>query len=766
MEQAQPYKPFWERAPFDRPRVRAVLAVSGVLAGSLAVAALVLKLWEANLDVPFIYRHDANATLAFIKNLIEHGTVWQNPDLGYPIGQELYDYPASGSDVLLVLGVRLLGLVSSDPAMVMNLFFLLSFPLVGGSAFLSLRLLGFSRGTAGVLACLVAILPYHFIRGERHLFLAAYWSVPLGAFFVLAVLEGRPLLARGDGGRPWLRPALVLGACLVIGLSGLYYAIFAALLLVVAGLVRAAGARTLRAGFTAAALIAVIGATVVVTQLPAILHARDDGANPTLERAAGETESYGLKLAAMVLPVEGHRIGKLAELRSRYDAGQQSLESTPQALGIVGVAGLLALAIFAIALLTGGRGTAQRGPPSLAGNTALAAGTAFVFGTVGGISSVLAYLGLAELRSWSRISVYVAFFALVGIGLLVEQFRARRGGVAAAVLLSAILVIGYLDQTNVSFAPSYNSVADDYETDGEFVAAIDQALPDGAAILQLPYEPFPESQPEWLPRDLKAYDLARGYIHSKHLRWSWGVMKGRNHDWQAKLVDLPPGLVARAAVALGFQGIYIDRYGYIDGGYHLQREISRELGGLGAAGSANQRLAFFDLRKYAADVRSAHQPAELRALAGATLVPLSLDWSTGFSARRDTYTARMRLALDRAVVYAHNPSPQPRRATVYFRVAAPRTRAQLTIRWPDGESERLEVDNDGEPVSRELMLAPGDNAIGFRTQGPPEVQLPEITRAYSLRIINPVLVDSTHDPFGALGSELQPASFLSPFDAS
>ena len=74
-----------------------------------------------------------------------------------------------------------------------NVFFLLTFPLVGLAAYLVLRRLTLSPNVAIVCSILYALLPYHFLRGEGHLLLSAYYAVPLGAWLVLSVLADRPL---------------------------------------------------------------------------------------------------------------------------------------------------------------------------------------------------------------------------------------------------------------------------------------------------------------------------------------------------------------------------------------------------------------------------------------------------------------------------------------------------------------------------------------------------------------------------------------------
>ena len=96
---------------------------------------LVLHLWDADLGIPFAGAGDALFFQMLVKDTLDHGWLLTNPDLGWPLGQQLYDYPVAGADGLHVVAIKVLGLFSSNPAWVLNAYFLLSFPLVAISAF-------------------------------------------------------------------------------------------------------------------------------------------------------------------------------------------------------------------------------------------------------------------------------------------------------------------------------------------------------------------------------------------------------------------------------------------------------------------------------------------------------------------------------------------------------------------------------------------------------------------------------------------------------
>jgi hypothetical protein len=162
---------------------------------------------------------------------------------------------------------------------------------------------------------------------------------------------------------------------------------------------------------------------------------------------------------------------------------------------------------------------------------------------------------------------------------------------AIAAGLAVLVALGVLDQTTESFRPDYRARAAEYHSDAAFIRAVEGGLARGASVLELPYTPFPEGQGRGAMLD---YDLARGYIHSRHLRFSYGAMKGRRADWQAAFAQSPPEEVIAAARRRGFSGVYVDRYGYSDRGRYIERAL-RRIVHTRAIVSPNRRLVFYPM---------------------------------------------------------------------------------------------------------------------------------------------------------------------------
>jgi hypothetical protein len=701
------------RVEHDRRRDVVVGLLTAVAA--LVLACLALKVWRGDLGIPFAYRQETQYYLMLAKAMEDHGGYFENPSLGAPFGQDLHDF-AVGTDRLNLDLLRLLVLFGS-PAAAVNLFFLLTFPLAAASAFLVFRMLGVARAGAVVCALLFALAPYHFERGEGNLFLSAYWAVPLGAYLVLATLGGVPLFRRRKGASGLLsyasgRTLLTVAFCLAVASTGIYYAAFTALLLAGAILI-ALVARIGRVAIVGGAVcLALILAVVLLHLSPSIAYRWEHGVNPGAERQPRESEVFALKLSDLVFPVDLHRLEPLARFTAEYKAATP-IRSEPMALGPVAAAGFIWLLIAGLVVLVGR--PARAGPPVVQ-HASAATILAFLIGTVGGISTIIALLVTPQLRAWNRISIFIAFFAFLAVAVALGALGRRLGPdlfrqAAFGAVLVAVLVFGLWNQVTYNHVPPYE-LATSYKLDRAFINEVDRRLPPNAAVFQLPYVPFPESRQVV---DLYENDLLRGYLLSRDLRWSAGATKGRPEDWVDDLAGLPTTTILDAAASAGFAGLLIDRYGYADRAAALENELRARLGTEPIV-SQYGRHSFFDLREYSRRLRAAHTPAEVAAFRRTVLRPLRLERS-GFiplersgrvwAAWADQANAELRIV---------NETNAPRNAVLEAtldRVGGPP--ADVTVSYPGAAPITHRTPT---PIRRELALRPGETVVHFSTAAP------------------------------------------------
>ena len=561
---------------------------------SLVVMVFVLSLWEADLRVPFGYHGDALWTGTVIKGMIDHGWYLGNPQIGLPGSGAMYDYPFS--DLLHLVTLKGISLATHDYALTMNLFYLLSFPLTAVSAVFVLRWFGLSGPAALVSGLLFAFLPYHIGRGRYHLLLAAYYTIPWVVMVMLWVFRGEVQFWRAEGGAGAVRKAwAAVVICALAAGSGIYYAFFSAFFLVVAGLAAAWRSRRGRDLVTAGVLAAIIAAVVLVNMLPTLWFQFWQGPNLAAAYRNPYDEQWGLKIEQLLLPVDAHRLGWLAQKKAEYNAASPLVnENRLATLGLVGGVGFLYLLWHLLF---------SRRRESVMDDLAILNASGVLLATLGGFGSLLMMVVLPQIRCYNRISVFLGFFAFFAVGLLLDQAQSRWAKTSKAAVLfwvAAMVVLGggLLDETTGYTAAAYVDHATQkalVTNDRAFFGRVEASLPPGAMVFQLPYQAFPEAPPV---NGMFGYSHFRGYLNTRTLRWSYGAMKGRFGDmWQFAVAGRPVPEMLRALALAGFDGVYVDRKGYADGGRGIEGEITKVLG-MSPLVSGDGQMACYRMREF------------------------------------------------------------------------------------------------------------------------------------------------------------------------
>lgn len=566
-------------------------AASGL--GPLALISYLMRLWAADLSVPFMYGGDALYYLGQVKGWLETGSYYVNSFLGAPGASEMYDFPSA--DALNVALIWLLGLLGAGAGTAMNLFHLSGYVLAGLATAFVARRLGLSRLVALAVTFLYLFIPYHWERGEGHLFLAMYWIIPL-QLLVLYWLDSTepPLLDTSGRGRALQfrsrRSIAALVICACAGALGIYYMFFGCFFLALVALRRGLQDRVWRPALAAGILILLMVVVFLVQMAPTLVYQQQHGKNPeAVPRTPFEAEIYGLRITQMLLPTDYHRIKSLADKRANYRLLSPSgdTEANLAALGVVGSVGFvlcIAAVLFGWPRDRGRDGPGTRGPPAgeVVGLRWLGFLTlgALLLATVGGFGAVFSGVGLSQIRGYNRISVYVALFALLLLGVLADRVLRRRESTAwraawVAVLV-VVVVVGVLDQTPAQLWLSRERTEAAFHYDAAFGREVQAVLPAGSMVFQLPYVAFPGYGPI---HGLEDYDELRGYVHTEGFRWSYAAMKGRpDAKWQEAAAQLPPDQLVEKLREEGFDALWVQLNGYEDGGKELVAEYVELLG--------------------------------------------------------------------------------------------------------------------------------------------------------------------------------------------
>jgi len=265
-------------------------------------------------------------------------------------------------------------------------------------------------------------------------------------------------------------------------------------------------------------------------------------------------------------------------------------------------------------------------------------------------------------------------------------------------------------------------------------------VPPGAMIFELPYQPFPEGKTP--PGNAPVpYVPLRPYLHSRSLRWSFPTMRGRPADaWVARVSALPPADLVRAVSDAGFEGILVNRHGYLDEGAKIEAALAETLGA-DVARKNSFSLTFFSLADYNRQAQAAVPPAERARRRELAAHPLALQWSGGFYPLEVGRHGTFRWCAGSGAIEIDNDSPFERQATLTFRVLAGKPPVMLTL-GGDLITETTTVARGGWSIERTLRLAPGRHFIRMTGQGTP-LDEPHDPRRLMWVVENPRLEELT-----------------------
>ncbi len=595
-------------------RALAYYAAHALLSGLLLAAIPALR--DFPLAVPVTYERDGLFLTVLAKTIHEDGFRHASR-LGAPFGSDLVDWPI-GTWLPFAQTAGLVGLVR-EPGAAINLYWMSTIGVSGLCAAYAFRRLGLGSGLAFVLGLLYGFQPYAFYRNVEHVNLS-FPFVPLLALLCLRVAATAPE-QEGRGER-----AITLLACAAQGLSYIYYSAFACVLLAAAaplGWLRAKTAAPLRrAGL---AILLLVGCSAL-TFAPTFAYWRSHGYNPDLDyKPPAETDTYGLKLRDLLTPITDHPLPPLRALAQRIEQASFPGENENKwsRLGSLGSVGLLALLAF---ILGRAASILSRRDPLLEGTSALTL-VALLVSLVGGFASLFGVLVSSDVRAWNRIVVFVSFFALLAAGALLQRAAGRLWTAGAplgakGVLLPMLLVAGLFDQIPFGHLWRLRAGSDAaFTEERDFVRKVESQLPAGSMVFQLPQMTVPVDRATYPP--MLYYDPGRAYLHSRTLRWSWGAMIGRDHDWGRAVDALPTREKLRVLALAGFAGLWIDRFGYTGEQRPRYQDLEDEIRsvlGVPFEWSARGRYSFVGLRplreRLAAELgpeRMAHERQELLA---------------------------------------------------------------------------------------------------------------------------------------------------------
>ncbi len=544
----------------------AVLVITLLTGGLLT---FFYDLGKADFNVPFTYVGDGISVLIETKMTAETG--W-NTGTDLLAAPETFNNAASiisGMHNADVLTSKIFLLLSgNNVAYAVNMTFLSTFFLIAYIAYAVLRTLKIRPWISTCGAMTYAFLAFIFCRGIGHLVLSCYYFIPMLVLICLWIYEDEQFLL-------WNRQffhnkkniaAIIMFFC--IANSGImYWQFFGCFFLCVtmfSCLLKTKNFDYLKKGFTGIVCIVVF---MMLGAMPEVISLLGGGSGiEGRYRSIVDSEIYGLKIIQLFLPMVGHGIEPLQHLIDSYNSIVPSVtENSTAYLGIVGIIGFLILLVVLFRKKSESDSLALRRLSALAELNLCAV----LFGTMGGFGTVFFIFISPTLRGFNRISVYIAFFSIAAVCIILEELTKKIQTVWIRIVVAAgasiLFLLGIYEQ-NPQTGLDYEGNKIQWESDKKFVADIENQVEHGSMIFELPYHDYPEGGPV---NQMMDYEQFMGYIHSDHLRWSYGITVDTELDsWYYTTASYSEtdeiGKMIAELKNKGFAGIALDREAYIE----------------------------------------------------------------------------------------------------------------------------------------------------------------------------------------------------------
>ena len=674
------------------------------------------RMWDVNLRIPFGYDGDALLQLASIKAMCETGWAYFNNRLGAPFGMNFFDYPSA--DGLFTLFLTILIFFTRDHFIILNVFYIMGYGLSFFSAYWAFRKFEISNWMSSAGALAFVCLPYHFLRGVNHLYLATYFIVPL---LIVAAINIYPGCSAINSKVSEINKWKILIILLTGGMCGVYYAFFGIFFIIMVGAIGAIKEKKLsflRKSFYSALLI-LFG--VFINLAPNIVYRIMHGPNIQVGvRSPIESDIYGLRMTQLLIPMWGHKNETLANFGRTYHDNLMVTEATSSALGFAaGVGFLILLAVIFI-----GSGLRVDSRIKILAKINLAA---ILFTTVGGLGVVFALLVTPQFRGLNRVSIFIGFFSLLALLILFEASMSRWSSNAkvkknfTSIFSVFLMVFVLYDQVPAGARGKNETLAKEFKQDKEFISTIEKSIKPNCNIYQLPNLKYPEVA----PLHKEGYQvMLRPFLHSERLNWSYGGIKGRmgdawNEEFNKLLIQDQLGALKNSQ----FCGIYVERLAYKDNGEAVEKELKKILFEKPFI-SANGNAAFYQFDPLSG--------GEIQPSTALNLGKGFYNWEVNDAGQRWAWGNR------KAELKIFNFKDKNQVLIFEAELFSPNSSKVYFYSDEYAKEEVLLYKEENIFIQKKITLKPGINILKFETDLP-AVKIGQDPRALSLRLMNPAI---------------------------
>jgi len=482
------------------------------------------------------------------------------PELGAPYDAVWSDTPTTEVLQFFFMGVvaKFIGIFAAA-----NFAFMLEYILAAVAFYTACRLMKCTWVWSFAGALVFTFARFAFAQGEHHINVTFYWHIPLCLLVGVWIISEKGI---DFDFREWhfIFAAVV---AFITGIQNPYYTNLFAQFVLFGGLVQWWRKRDWRAALPAAVLIGIAAVAFLLMNVDSFAYHIVHGPNPgALVRPYKWLEVYALKTVDLVIPPPDHRFPPFAAwgLKHMNEVILSPGELPPSGyIGLVGLAALGWLVIVSIKQLLRREAFSYE---------ALQVIWIMLYSDVGGINGLMGTVGFQLFRATTRYSIFILCIVLMVAARRFSAMKFSKTPLVYGVAIPIVLFALWDQLPPKVTAQDLQEISAQVDSDRNFTEKMEQALPQGAMVFQLPIMEFPESPAP----GMGSYDHFRPYLYSQHLRFAFGSDKGRpRENWQQEFVGMQLNEIVNRLESYGFAAVYVNRSGFPDKGEALEKAFKQ-----------------------------------------------------------------------------------------------------------------------------------------------------------------------------------------------
>lgn len=678
-----------------------LLCITFLTVFSLAYVFYTFDIANLDINIPITIGGDGTLFTALAKTLKEFGWYNFNPHLGAPFGRELLDFPFYADTFHLII-LKVLLIITDDLGLAINLFLFLLYPITAIISYLVMKQIKVNNLFSILGSLTFAFLPYRFLRLRAHTFLAAYYMIPILLLITIWLMTDNDFLAINKNFFKYKRNIFAIIVLVIYAICGMYYAFFGCFFIVITIVFKIINnPKSLKCFFSGAVAIGTICLSIFLSYIPTLIFLSQNGKNELApQRSIIESEVYALRITGLLIPIPFSNTPNFFSIFKNYTPLVPSEGS--EYLGLIASIGLIFLLLILFKKQQNNLGINKHCFSQL---TLLSRFTvcAVLLSTVAGFGSIFSMLISANIRAYNRISVFIAYFAIVAVCMYFSNVSIKNNNIKHTITVAVVIIflIGIYWQSGSVRAEEIGQK--EYKEDLGFINQIEETLDNNAMVYQLPYQRFPEEPPIVNMGD---YAQSIGYLGSKQLRWSYGAYKGRDGDAILKSISqLPVPMMLNQIKDCGYTGLMINADGYTEEALKKLTVQIEQVTHIVPILSKRGNLLFYDLRNFSKDATISN-----------TFVFTSGTYDIEFDSDNMWIWSQQRSQIN--VINLSDQSIQKRVEFTVANFSSPQESNTVTVVY-EGKQYKYTLSLHPTLVSMDITLQPGKNVILLETDALP-----------------------------------------------